>query len=277
MAVLPFTKAQGAGNDFLIVSRDDLGQLGIVGSTVAQLAERMCDRRFGLGADGLEVVKASDTPEVLAHAHLFNSDGSEAEISGNGTRCVAAYLSLRQGLPARFVIGTGAGPRELVRTRQEHPEYEFRMRTPIDQCRVIEDELHLEASGDRHQVTLVDVGNPQCVRRVDSFDFDWPALGAGLGTHPGFLHGSNVSFVKVIDNVDAEPALEVRFWERGVGSTLSSGTGSLGAAVAAHHHGWVGSCVEVKTEGGNLLVDWADGIHLTGSARIVAQGTYEVR
>ena len=276
MPTLPFTKVQGAGNDFLIVERGDLARLGIPDSDLPALAKQICNRRFGVGADGLEVVGVSEIPEAIAQAHLWNSDGSDAEISGNGTRCVAAYLNEGSDLPETLAIETGAGPREVVRTMAESPDFEFRMTTQEGACRVLDGSLRLEVGGDRYPVTAVDVGNPQCVRRVESFDFDWRELGSALARHARFPGGSNVSFVKVCSRAGGEPTLEVRFWERGAGATLSSGTGSMGAAMAARHHGWVGSRVTIKTEGGIMVVDWAGGIRLTGPARIVARGAYEV-
>ena len=276
MPTLPFTKVQGTGNDFLVVERDDLSRLGVTESDLPSLAKRICDRRFGVGADGLEVVGTSAVPEAIAQALLWNSDGSEAEISGNGTRCVAAYVTNGWNAPEAFAIETGAGPREVVRTKADSPDFEFRMKTREDACRVLDDRLELKVGGERYRVTEVDVGNPQCVRRVDSFDFDWPALGSELGQHPYFSLGSNVSFVRVRSGCGADSVLEVRFWERGAGVTLSSGTGSLGAAVAARHHGWIGPHVTIETAGGHLVIDWSDGIRLTGPARIVASGTYEI-
>ncbi len=276
MPSLAFTKAHGAGNDFLVVERDDLDRLGIVGERIPELARQICSRRFGMGADGMEVVGALETPVALARAQLWNSDGSKAEISGNGTRCVAAYLADRGGVPDRFMIDTGAGPRQLDRIRAESPEFEFRMATDPRACRVVDESLLLEVQGRRLAVTAVDVGNPQCVHRVETFDFDWRSLGAALECHPHFPDGSNVSFVKVDAAAGRRVDLHVRFWERGAGATLSSGTGCLGAAMAARHHGWVGDPVDIYAEGGCLSVDWADGIRLTGPARIVGRGEFEV-
>lgn len=276
MGLLAFTKAHGAGNDFLIVERDDIGALGLGAGDMPELAVRMCSRRFGVGADGLEVVGTSSSGGVLARAHLWNSDGSEAEISGNGTRCVAAYLTNCWRAPRRFLIETGAGTREVERVRRSHPEYEFRMTSDESSCRVVNDALVLEALGTQFEVVEVDVGNPQCVCRVDSFGFDWAAAGASLERHRHFPNGSNVSFVRVGPVHAGRGLLEVRFWERGAGATLSSGTGSLGAAVAARHLGWVGDRATIRTEGGDLSVDREEGIRLTGPACIVARGEYEV-
>ena len=276
MGSLSFTKAHGAGNDFLIVERSDMDALGIRVGDIPRLATNVCDRRFGIGADGLEAVGGSAIEGVVASAHLWNSDGSEAEISGNGTRCVAAYLAELGKAQGRFLIETGAGVREVEAMRISHPDYEFRMTSEEASCRVLDDDLVLDVLGARRKVTAVDVGNPQCVCRVDSFEFDWTAVGAAMERHPHFSHGSNVSFVKVRPDSGAESVLEVRFWERGAGETLSSGTGSLGAAVAARHHRWIGSEATIRTQGGDLTVDWVDGIRLTGPARIVARGQYEI-
>ena len=276
MPVLPFTKLHGAGNDFLVVERRDIEGLGLSETEIPDLAQRICSRQFGVGADGLEVVGFPDVSEAVASAHLWNSDGSEAEISGNGTRCVAAYLADRHSVPRKFVIETGAGPRELETVLCAPPEFEFRMTTDPDSCRVTDGALWLDAGGGRHLVTAVDAGNPQCVKRVDSFDFDWEALGAALETHHCFPAGSNVSFVVVDHGAPGGPALDVRFWERGAGATLSSGTGSLGAALAARHHGWIEGSATIRTEGGTMTVDWTNGVGLAGPARLVARGEFEM-
>ena len=276
MAALAFVKAHGAGNDFLIVEARAAESIGIGESDLSNLAARICSRRFGVGADGLEVVDNSSASEAAARARLWNSDGSEAEISGNGTRCVAAYLA-DQGLAREsFWIETGAGVKSVQRVRANPPEYEFRMVSHASSCRVIDSSITLSVDDRDFVVTTVDVGNPQCVCRVESLGFDWAACGAALECHQRFENGANVSFVKVAHDKEGVPVLEARFWERGAGATLSSGTGALGAAVAARHEKWIDGCVTIRTLGGDLLVDWNDGIGLTGPARITARGVWEV-
>ena len=275
MAALAFVKAHGAGNDFLIVEARAAESIGIGEGDLSNLATRICSRRFGVGADGLEVVDGSSGREVAARARLWNSDGSEAEISGNGTRCVAAYL-VDQGLAGEsFAIETGAGVKSVQTIRASPPDYEFRMVSSADSCRVIDSSITLSAEDRDFVVTTVDVGNPQCVCRVESLDFDWSASGAALEGHERFANGTNVSFVKVAHDRQGSPILEARFWERGAGATLSSGTGALGAAIAARHGKWIEGRVTVRTLGGDLLVDWDDGIGLTGPARITARGVWE--
>lgn len=275
MAALAFAKAHGAGNDFLIVEARAAESIGIGEGDLSNLAARICSRRFGVGADGLEVVDGSSGSEVVARARLWNSDGSEAEISGNGTRCVAAYL-VDQGLAGEwFLIETGAGVKSVQTVRASPPEYEFRMVSSADSCRVIDSSITLSAEDRDFPVTTVDVGNPQCVCRVESLDFDWSASGAALECLERFPNGTNVSFVRVVPDRQGSPILEARFWERGAGATLSSGTGALGAAMAARHGKWIEGRVTVRTLGGDLIVDWDEGIGLTGPARITARGVWE--
>ena len=274
MRSVGFVKAEAAGNDFLVVDAARIAEADVSDDDLAEFAARICSRRFGVGADGLEVVSASTAVDADFGARLWNSDGSPAEISGNGTRCVAAYLTEERLVSRRFSIATGAGVRHVELVSVTPPGFEFRMRTDEAECRVMEGALELKLGADRQTVTTVDVGNPQCVCRVESFGFDWQARGAALERHPHFPDRTNVSFVKVGGDRGGIPILEVRFWERGAGPTLSSGTGSLGAAVAARHHGWIRRCAGIRTEGGEMLVDWDDGIGLTGPSRIIARGDF---
>lgn len=276
MPAVRFTKAHGAGNDFVIVERCELSEIGLGAESLPRFAARICDRRFGVGADGLEVVSPSSDSRAIARLQLWNSDGSEAEISGNGTRCVAAYLTEAVDAPERFSIETEAGVREIERTLAESPYYEFRMTTDDSECRVLEDQPVGEGAKLGGDMTAVHVGNPQFVVRVDRLDFDWQTWGPILERDPRFPNGTNVSFVTVNDKDRHTPTLEVRFWERGAGATLSSGTGSLGAALAARHHGWIADRVRILTEGGEMYVDWEDGMRLTGPAVIVSRGSYEI-
>ncbi|MCY4188549.1 MAG: diaminopimelate epimerase [Bryobacterales bacterium] len=276
MPQVRFAKAHGAGNDFLIVERRDLAAIGVGAESLPGFAARICDRRFGIGADGLEVVSPAGEPQAIAELRLWNSDGSAAEISGNGTRCVAAYLTQTAGAPERFAIETGAGVREIERTLAKPPYYEFRMTTDESECRVLDCLPAGQGAGLRGDMTAVHVGNPQLVVRVERLDFDWQAWGPILERDPCFPAGANVSFMTVGGNDRESPALEVRFWERGAGATLSSGTGSLGAAFAARHRGWIADRARILAEGGEMSVEWRDGMRLTGPAVITARGSYEV-
>lgn len=275
MATLAFVKAHGAGNDFIVVEARAAQSIGCREDDLADLAIRICNRRFGVGADGLEVVDDSCPNGVAVRARLWNSDGSEAEISGNGTRCVAAYLVDRGLGEESFSIETGAGVKSVQIVGADPPAYEFRMVSQANSCRILDSSITLNAGDRDFVVTTVDVGNPQCVCRVESFEFDWASSGAALERHECFPNGTNVSFVKVARDTDSSSILEARFWERGAGATLSSGTGTLGAAIAARHGSWIEGDATVRTQGGDLVVDWDEGIGLTGPARITARGVWE--
>ena len=269
---IPFVKAQAAGNDFLIVQGEDLEAAGVAVSDFPQLTRAICDRRHGIGADGLEVYSdaAEASGEADASIRLYNSDGSEAELSGNGTRCVAAYMIHERGASGPLRIATGAGVKhlDLVERRERRFVFDMVMGEPSYK----EDDIarDLDVGPETHQVSVVDVGNPQCAVVVRDFAFDWPRLGQRIETHPLFPDGSNVSFVKMIDR----HTMEVRFWERGAGETLSSGTGATGAAVAMILEKRAESPVRVVTPAGELRVSWGKQLQLRGAAEIVARGSY---
>lgn len=254
---IPFIKAHGAGNDFLLTWD------GHAPFTPA-LARAICHRHTGPGADGWMLVKPH--PPAI---RLLNSDGSEAELSGNGTRCAAALL-VREGFAANeFSIETGAGPKPLRLVSRQHLSFLFEMNMGVP--RLIDAGFRLPLAGGPQTVTLVDVGNPQCVVLVDHFDFDWRAMGAEIERHERFPHRTNVSFLRRVD----EHSIDVRFFERGAGETMSSGTGSTGAAFAALHHGLAASPLRVLTPAGPLEVRrTGDALYLTGPAVIVAEGVF---
>ena len=269
---IPFVKAQAVGNDFLIVQGEDLEAAGVAVSDFPQLTRAICDRRQGIGADGLEVYSdaAEASGEADASIRLYNSDGSEAELSGNGTRCVAAYMIHERGATGPLRIATGAGVKRLDLVERRGRRFVFDM--VMGEPSYNEDDIarDLEVGPETRQVTLVDVGNPQCAVVVRDFAFDWPRLGQRIETLPRFPAGSNVSFVKMIDR----HTMEVRFWERGAGETLSSGTGATGAAVAMILEKRAESPVRVVTPAGELRVSWGKQLQLRGAAEIVARGSY---
>jgi diaminopimelate epimerase len=270
---IPFTKCQAAGNDFLVVEWRALEEVSIAEHDLPGLARSMCDRRSGVGADGLEVLDPPgiDSQPADASLRIFNSDGSEAEISGNGTRCVAATLIENSSAAAPLWIATRAGVKELtVVERRDHQfVLDMTMGRPLYEPQDID--CRLETDLGAQTVTVLNVGNPQCVLFVDGFDWDWQALGLAIERHPRFPERTNVSFVKPLD----AQTIDVRFWERGAGETLSSGTGSTGAAVAAILSGKAAGPVRVTTPAGDLVVTWdGDDALLRGPARIVARGEY---
>lgn len=260
---IPFTKAHGALNDFLLTRVEDAPT-----ENLPALAVALCDRHAGVGADGWLLVGKPDGPDHHGSIVLYNSDGSLAEISGNGTRCAAAFL-LHKGLDAVDVrIRTGAGVKSLRLLERSGPAFIFEMNMGRPEIRDLTFNLPLRDGA--RDATILRVGNPQCCLPVENFEFDWRALGAEIERHPQFPGRTNVSFVRAVD----EHTIDVRFWERGAGETMSSGTGSTGAAAAAVARGMARSPVRVLTPAGPLDLRFGDGeVFLTGPAIIIAEGT----
>src|SRR6266853_5889442 len=192
---IPFTKMHGAGNDFLLTWINEAPR-----QNLAEAAKGICNRRTGIGADGWILI--SQPPpgekEYEAAMQLFNSDGSLAEISGNGTRCAAAFL-VDVGLAGDTVrIRTGAGVKCLKMLKRSGLSFVFEMNMGRPQFPQ-GDSITLDLSGGCREATLVDVGNPQCVLQVSDFDFDWRSLGAEIERHGRFPNRTNVSFVRRLD------------------------------------------------------------------------------
>ena len=259
---IPFTKAHGAGNDFLLTWKEQAPSRDL-----PALARALCQRHTGVGADGWIIIERK---AAGASIRLFNADGSEAEISGNGTRCAAALLVESGRAGAEVDITTGAGQKRLRLIEQDGKRFLFEMDMGIPAVR--EDQvLHrLPLSSGIREVTVVDVGNPQCAVLVDQIPKNWHELGAEIERHPFFPKRTNVSFVRVIDY----HTIEARFFERGAGATLSSGTGSTGAAVAVILRKAASTPLRVITEAGDLHLRWDDSVYLTGPVVIVGTGTF---
>ncbi len=260
---IPFTKAHGARNDFLLTWAADAPE-----GDRAAMARAICDRHTGVGADGWMLVSPPASTESEGAIQLYNSDGSMAEISGNGTRCAAAFL-IRHRFAAGVVrIVTGAGLKSLRLLERSDLWFVFEMNMGRAEIRELRFDLPL--SGGARDVVLLWVGNPQCAVPVEGFDFDWRAMGAEIEAHAHFPNRTNVSFVRAVD----EHTIDVRFYERGAGETMSSGTGSTGAAAAAVARGMAAWPVRVLTPAGEINVRFEGDIFLTGPAQIVAEGTF---
>lgn len=260
---IPFTKLHGAENDFVVSLAADVPL-----TDLQQLAIAICNRHTGIGADGWILLDRTEGPDYDATMRLFNSDGSEPEMSGNGTRCVALLLAAAEGEgngPKSIRIRTGAGVKQLrlisVTARQE---YQFEMN--MGKVRVLEPRTTVQGL----DAVIIDAGNPQCAVPVEDFDFDWRTAGAAIERDPRFPNRTNVSFIRAVD----AHSIDVRFWERGAGETKSSGTGSSGAAIAAISRGFAASPVSVLTPAGQLKVRTEDDVYLTGPAEFVADGFY---
>jgi diaminopimelate epimerase len=263
---IPFTKAHGARNDFLLTWQSDAPE-----GDRAEIARQICDRHTSVGADGWMLVDRRPDPEADATITLYNSDGSMAEISGNGTRCAAALL-LHHGHAGDTVrIRTGAGVKSMQMLERNGLAYLFEMN--MGRAEIQAERFDLPLSGGARDVTIIWVGNPQCAMPVRDFDFDWRTMGAEMERHPHFPKRTNVSFVKAVD----EHTIDVRFWERGAGETMSSGTGSTGAAAMAVARGFAKSPVRVLTPAGPIDLRFDGDIFLTGPAEIVAEGEFLLR
>jgi diaminopimelate epimerase len=261
--IVPFVKANACGNDFLIVDSS------YVPADIAGFSRRLCDRHGGVGADGVEWL--SPAPGADVQARLFNADGSEAEISGNGTRCVAAYLFSEQGseqAKETFAIRTGAGVKTCTLTSRNDSSYEFEMEMGEPE---FGDEFPVKLAFAQVRGLSVSMGNPHYVMLVKEFSPTWQSEAAEIARQPHFKNGTNVELVIVQD----ESNVEVRFFERGVGETQSSGTGSCASAVAAIVAKRVRSPVRVHAPGGVQTVRWEHGqVFLRGSAQLVCRGDF---
>ncbi len=260
---IPFTKAHGAKNDFLLTWEHEAP-----GDDRAAMARSICERHTGIGADGWMLVAKPTDGDAEGSIQLYNSDGSSAEISGNGTRCAAAFL-IRHGYAAGVVrIRTGAGIKTLRLLKRGSLSFLFEMN--MGQPEVIAQQFSLPLSSGARDVTLLNVGNPQCAVPVRDFDFDWRTMGAEIESHSHFPLRTNVSFLKPVD----DHTIDVRFYERGAGETMSSGTGSTGAAAAAVLRGMAKSPVRVVTPAGPIDLRWDEDIYLVGPAEITADGEF---
>jgi diaminopimelate epimerase len=258
--VIPFVKASACGNDFLLV--DALSVEGAAVKDLSGLTRRMCDRHEGVGADGVEWMYPHTSADV--EIRLINADGSEAEISGNGTRCVAAYICAEQG-KEKITIQTGAGLKTCMLTGRSAAEYEFEVEMGEA---LVKAELALNGGVRGIPISM---GNPHYVVFVNQFAESWQAAAAEIQRSPEFKQGVNVEMVVIKGKHD----VSARFFERGVGETQSSGTGSCAAAVAAMTTGRAESPVRVYAPGGTQTVR-RDGerVFLRGSARLVCRGEF---
>jgi diaminopimelate epimerase len=269
--LIPFTKAHACGNDFLIVTEYD-----VPGIDKADLTRRLCARNTGVGADGVEFFRW--TGICAGSIKLFNADGSQAEISGNGTRCVAAWMALRMDARAGDVmrLETDAGERvcridAIGRDGLNTIDITQGMGVPTFARRSVR-----LAGGAQIEGIEVSVGNPHFVIATDNPEFSvashaWQAIGAELCTHPDFPHRTNVEFIRIVDSGE----IELRIFERGVGPTSSSGTGTCAGAVAAIAFHGCQSPLNVVAPGGNQRVEWSSTeteLMLTGPAALIADG-----
>ncbi len=276
-----FTKVQGLGNDFVLIN---CLEEEFVTPDFPGLAVKICNRYFGVGADGLVLLLRSDKADFLMR--IFNSDGSEAEMCGNAIRCVAKYL-FEHGLvrKEKIWIETLAGIRvpellleagevRLVRVDMGEPRLdrlEIPMAGPAGQ---VVGEVH-EIEDVEYRLTAVSMGNPHCIIFVPELDqVGLNTAGPRVESHEAFPHKTNVEFVQVISGDE----IKIKVWERGAGPTLACGTGACAAVVAGFLNGYTGRKVTVHLAAGDLYIEWAEDNHvyMTGPAEEVFSGDYPV-
>ncbi|HBB94117.1 MAG TPA: diaminopimelate epimerase [Blastocatellia bacterium] len=284
-----FTKFQGFGNDYLVFEAEQLAGVDDLGG----FASRICNRHYGAGGDGIAIL--SEPPAVAGgpendsdfQVRIFNPDGSEAGMSGNGTRCAAAYLFFhglwsddllrlqtrngikRYHLLERSVVGLFRFRSELGQPRFDPSS--IPMFTGESLERVID--YPLEVGGEILKVTALQMGNPNCCVFVDDFEaIDWRRLGPLIENHPQFPERTNVIFIRVRDRRN----IEERIWERGVGETESSGTCSCAAVVASVINDKCDRRIDVHAPGGLIPIEWRDDdqVVLSGNATAVYSGEW---
>jgi diaminopimelate epimerase len=280
---LNFTKFHGFGNDYIVIEANQFADLNGLG----EFARRICNRHYGAGADGIAVVSPSQHPSADFEVRIFNPDGSEASLSGNGTRCAAAYLYYQRLWQAdQLLLSTRAGVKRYVLSKDlGGGRYEFDSELgqpkfdsasipmltdrPMDQ--VVDYDLAVE--GETLKVTALQMGNPNCCLFVDDFvALDWRRIGRAIENHQQFPHRTNVVFVRVKDRDN----IELRIWERGVGETTASGTCSCAAAVAAMVKNETERAIEVEMPGGRAKIRWRDDgeVVITGTAEVIYAGQW---
>lgn len=276
-----FTKMHGLGNDFIMVNL-----FTEPNSNYQRLSHELCDRRFGIGADGIILIAPPEGKDNQLKMVIYNSDGSEANMCGNGMRCFARY-AYEKGLVSvpEFRVETRGGiiiPKvriingELsgVRVNMGKPRFKAEeVPVQIEGDEIFDREVSI--SGTAYKINAVSMGNPHCVifcEDVNSIPLE--AVGPGIETDPLFPSKVNVEFAQVLNRRE----IRMRVWERGAGITLACGTGACATAIAAAKNGLTDREVTVHLPGGDLFIEWAeDGrVYMTGPAVYVYTGQIEI-
>lgn len=273
MVEIPFTKMHGCGNDFIFLDclNGEIDDLGTV-------AKKLCHRRFGIGADQLLTVHPSKTADFKME--IYNADGGQVEMCGNGIRCFAKYV-YDHGLTKKkeLEVETLAG---IVRPRLVGNQIEVDMGEPVLEGRKIPVEADgritdhpLEVDGIAYQVSCISMGNPHCVLYLEDLDhLDIEGIGPRFEHHPFFPKRVNTEFVQLLSPRE----VRMRVWERGAGETLACGTGACAVTVAGAMTGRTERKITVRLLGGDLLIDWRENnrVYMTGGAEEVFQGTVKI-
>ena len=279
---LRFTKMHGIGNDYIYFNAIDQ-KIG----DPCELAKKLSDRRFGIGGDGIILVCPSDIAD--AKMRIFNEDGSEAKMCGNGIRCVAKFVYDYGIVPAdrtTVAIDTLSGVKTIELTVENGKAVSAKVDMgaailkPVDIPMDFDGETcidqPLRVDGKEYRVTAVSMGNPHCVTFAEDVDgLDLEKIGPAFENHPAFPDRVNTEFVRVID----DHTLQMRVWERGSGETWACGTGACATVVAACLNGYCqkGEDITVHLRGGDLIIRYTDEtVVMTGPATTVFEGTVEV-
>jgi diaminopimelate epimerase len=275
-------KVHSLGNDFLIIDEAETKDLKDPGA----VTRRICERHTGIGADCLLLINIKDKAEGIVNFRVFNADGTEPELSGNGLRCAAAYLHYKKKIESqRILFQTIVGQRQcdLVSTNDNLFEFKIEMGIPhlnsidipfddgSEYEKIIDYPLSIQQKV--FPITVVSMGNPHCAIFFDRFPsrIEWQQIGQEIEHHPFFPNRTNIEFIRVHNPKE----IEVLFWERGVGETMSSGSGSCAAAVASILKGLTEKTVTVHTSMGNLTVEWeAEVVHQIGPSEVVFEGNF---
>lgn len=254
-------KAHALGNDFLLMDAYDISVL----PDAFEFARNVCDRHRGIGADGLITYQVDENDHISMQ--LFNADGSFSEVSGNGVRCLAAWIaasrSFEVGMSVEIETDAGVKFLELLEVRDGRYTFCAAMGKPENIQRV-----PIAVAGQTVDAITLRVGNPQCVVLGEVTEDRLHTIAAGLAVHPHFPQGTNVELA----TVEAPDRVRILIWERGVGPTEASGTGACAAAVASIAYGGAQRDVQIVSPGGTQRVEWDDdGLFLTGWAEIIAE------
>lgn len=276
-----FTKMEGLGNDYVYV---DLFTEALPDIEVGELARKVSDRHFGVGSDGLVLIRPSGDHDC--QMRMYNSDGSEAQMCGNAVRCIAKLMydsGRHQDGVVRIDTRAGTIVANVHNVDECRADVDVDMGRPVLSPRDVPVDLDgdivigapIAVAGEEILFTAVSMGNPHCVIFVDEItDRMINEMGPLIESHPLFPERTNVEFVKVVDRDN----IEMRVWERGAGETLACGTGASASVVASVLNGLCDSDVNVRLLGGDLNISWKEGetVRMRGPARIVFTGEYYI-
>ena len=277
--MLKFTKMTGLGNDYIYIDCTK----GIKLKNIPEFAKRVSDRHFGIGSDGLILIDKPENNNSDFKMRIFNSDGSEAEMCGNGIRCVAKFIHDNElsnkdkisidtlsGIKKVKIIEDNNGTCNDVIVDMGEPIFQDK-NIPYDVYEPFNKDLDLNVNGEKMRFTVVSMGNPHAITFVDDVDsIEIEEIGPVVENNPIFPNKTNVEFVQIIDKNN----IKVRVWERGAGETKACGTGACAAVVASGLNGYTDENVTVRLPGGILKIEWGkdNHIYMQGPATSVFEG-----